>query len=115
MIAVPAPIVVERYDEEVAPLQLFEHLLTARNTGDSVAEGTRQAGQDGSPEQECLDLLGLASEHLLQEVIHDEAMGAGKGLDKAIHVFAAAQGEGRHLQPGNPALCPLVEGGDLRL
>ena len=40
-------------------------------------------------------------------------MAAGKGLDEARHIFLAAHGQRRHLQPGNPTLGAGFQGGNV--
>ena len=110
MIAIPAAIVVQGHDKEVAPLQPLEHLLAVRTApGDGVAERAGEPGEDRGLEQEGLDLLRLAREHLLDQEVQDEAVGAREGPDEAIHILPSPHGKGRHLQPGDPALGPLVE------
>ena len=109
MIAIPAAIVVQGHDKEVAPLQPLEHLLAVRTAGDGVAERAGEPGEDCGLEQEGLDLLRLAAKHLLDQEVQDEAVGAREGPNEGIHILPAPHGEGCHLQAGDPALSPLVE------
>src|SRR3712207_7607909 len=48
------------------------------------------------------DRGGLLPEHLLGQVVEDEAVAAGEGGDEGRRVGLAAQREGGQLQPGHP-------------
>ena len=47
----------------------------------------------------------LAREHFVDQVVHHEAMAAGKRVDelRLLLIRAILQGERRQLQPGDPA------------
>ena len=77
MVAVPAAAVVEVDDEDVAPLQRFEHRLTALVAGDRVAQRAAQRVEDRLLQQELADTRGLALQHLLDQVVDDVAIVPG--------------------------------------
>ena len=113
VVAPPLPLVVERDHEEVRPLERLQLLLAVGAAGDRVAQRAGQVVEDRGVEQERPDVLGLAVEHLVDEVVEDEAVAAGERLDEPVRVTRARRGEGRELQPGRPALGPLLERGDV--
>ena len=60
------------------------------------------------------DGLGLADEHLLDEVVDDVPIVAREAGDEPGGVLASLQREGRELQGGDPALGASLESGDVR-
>src|SRR5215217_1845223 len=84
--AIPAALLVQGDEEQVGPLERLERVLTARGAGDGIAEGTAPALQDRGLEQECPHRLGLELQDLLTQVVEDEAMGAGEGVQEALGV-----------------------------
>ena len=83
-------LVIERNDEQVAPLQGLQHpsaiLLPGVLTGCSangVAQGAGQAAEDGCLHQEGLDAFGLLLQDFFKQVIQHKMVAAGEGLDKA--------------------------------
>ena len=78
-------------------------LLAVVAPGDRVAQRARQLVEDGGVEQEVRTSVGLAVEHLLDEVVEDEAVAAGERLDEAVRARSrAAQRQGRELQARRP-------------
>ena len=77
-------------------------------------------GEHRGVEQEPANVVGLAVEHLLDQVVQDEAVAAGERVDEAGHpagvpgAGAAAGRESGQLQPGGPSLGAVLEGGDVR-
>ena len=51
-------------------------------SGQGVAHSTGQLAEDGGGEQERPDVVGLAVEHLLDQVVQDVAMAAREALDE---------------------------------
>ena len=82
VVAVPAPLVVERDQEQVRPVQLLEHRLAAGLAGHGVAQRAGEPVEDGGLEQEPAHRLGLPVEDLLDEVVHDEPVVAGEPGDE---------------------------------
>ena len=78
VIAVPVAAVVERDEEQVRPIELLERRPPAGSAGDRVAERAGQPVEHRGLQQERSDLFGLAVEHLLDEVVDDEAVVAGE-------------------------------------
>ncbi len=115
MVAVPAPLVVQGHQEQVSLFQLGQDRLAVVDPDHGIAQGSGQALEDGGLEQEGLEVGRLLLEHLFDQVIEDEAMAAGEGLDKAgqaggaMRPPAALHGDGHHLQAGDPAFGASIE------
>ena len=60
-----ASVVVERYEEQVRPVQLLQHRLAVVAPGHGFAEGAREPVEDRGVEEEGAHVLRLALEHLL--------------------------------------------------
>ena len=114
VVAVPVATVVEGYDEQVRPLERLEHGLGVADAGDRIAERAAQPFEDRGVEQEGADGLGLADEHLLDEVVDDVPIVAREAGDEPGGVLASLQREGRELQGGDPPLGASLESGDVR-
>src|SRR5215217_9347736 len=93
MVAVPVPLVVERDDEEVLPLQSLQHLLAIIAAGDRIAEGSGQVFGDGGFKQKLSHLPELAFENLLGQIVEYVAVATGEGSDEAGDVLAMAHRE----------------------
>ena len=114
VVAVPGAFRIERHHEQVVALELLQRAGRAGAAGHRVAQGTGELVEERSTEQERVHLAGLPGQHLVGEVVDDEPVAAGEGLDEGGHrvtLADAAEGEAGELQPGDPALRALVEGG----
>src|SRR5437762_12667512 len=60
-------------DEHRCAMELLEHRQAARMARDEVAERSAHSVQHGSRQDEAADVIGLAIEHLLREVVGDVA------------------------------------------
>ena len=91
VIAVPAPLVIQRDDEEVGAFEMLQRRLPARvgretcvfAVHDRLTERATHAVEDRGPQQEGLDVLGLPFKHLLEQVIEHKAMAARERGDEA--------------------------------
>ena len=111
----PAAHLVERQQEQAGLLHLLEQGLAARAAGDGVAQPAAEPFQHRRLEQERLHLLGLALQYFLGQVVQDIAVAAGERGHEGGRVGLAAQGQGRELQPGRPALGPRGQRGHGRI
>ena len=121
VVAVPPPMVVKRDDEQVLALQGLEHPLTVGPAGQVIAETSGQLVEHGGVEEECAHVVRLPVQDLLDEVVKDEPVAPGEGVDETADVAwcvgVAGVGAGRQcseLQPGSPALSARLEGGHVR-
>ncbi len=80
VVAVPAPLVVQGDDEQVGALEMLERLLAGGRGVEQhgIAQRAAEAIEDGRPQQEGLDGLGLPLEDLLDQVVEHEAVTAGE-------------------------------------
>src|SRR6266853_2329858 len=65
MVAIPAPLIVERDDKQVRLLEPLQHGLAPLLLSYSVAERPAEARENRGGEQKRLHLCGLPREHLL--------------------------------------------------
>lgn len=113
MVAVPRAIVVEGDEEQVVGPDPFEHRGAVGPARESVARGAAQPVQDCRTQQELPHRGGLTVEHLVGEVVEDEAVAAREVPDEVVGLATtrpATQGQGHQLQTGDPALRPPLEG-----
>ena len=115
VIAVPVPFVVEGDDEQVGALDGRQRLLAGAGRGleDGIAEWPAQAVEDGGAQQEGPDLGRLPLQDLLEQVVQHEAVAAGERADEPGRVGDPLDGDGRHLQAGDPALGAGVQRRDV--
>jgi hypothetical protein len=100
MVAVPAPVIIERESEQVRALESFKDRLRACfAAGYQIAQRAAQQVEYGGLEEKIFDLLGLAVDRFFQQVIQDLAMAARKAAYKAGCIGAALQRERGKLQP----------------
>ena len=69
MVAIPAALVVQWHDEEIALLQRFQEPPAVVPLGDGVAQRAAQPVEDGGTQQEIADICRLASQDLLSQVV----------------------------------------------
>src|SRR5690348_4923466 len=82
MVAIPVALVIQRDEEQVALLQLLEHVLTIRALRHSIAERPTELVKKRGVEQEGLSAFLLPLEDLFGQVIEHEAMTAGESREK---------------------------------
>src|SRR4029079_1285743 len=88
MIAIPFAFVVQRNDEEVGSLQVFQHRLAITHLRDGIAKRPSQTVQDRRLKQEAPDGVRLMLQYLLDQVVHDVAVVAGEGGNEAGDVVS---------------------------
>ena len=111
----PAAHRIERQQEQAGLLDLLQQGLAARAAGDGVAQLAAEPLQHRRLQQERLQLLGLALQYFLAQVVQDIAVTAGERGHEGGRVGLAAQGQGRELQPGRPSLGSLGQRGHSRI
>ena len=115
VVAVPAPVAVERDEEQVRPVQGLEHRSATpaagalRQGADRVAQRPGEPVEDRGVEQEAPYVVGLSTEDLVGEVVDDEPVVASEPGDEAGAVVAVAQRERRQLEGGDPPLGACLE------
>jgi hypothetical protein len=111
--AVPAPLGVERHEEQARPFEPVEHPRRPLSARDRVAERAGQPFQHRGAQQELAHLVGLAVQHLEAEVVDHRPVVAGERGDEVVRVLASPQGERSEAQSGCPALRALLEAGQV--
>jgi hypothetical protein len=117
VIAIPAPLVVQRDNEQVGALQGNQRRLPSSGCilQDGVAQWPAQAIENGGAQQEVLDACRLPLQNLLHQVVEHETVAAAEGCDEACRVGSALHRNGRQVQAGDPALGARLQSSDLRL
>src|SRR5260370_23157731 len=113
VIAVPPPLVIQRYQEEMGGFQRLKRRLPLRISRHRLTERTRHPLQDRGLKQKGLDGFGLMNQHLFDQVVNNIAMAASERPDEPSDVRATVQRERSQLQSGNPALRARVQRSDL--
>ncbi len=72
VVPVPPPLRVKRYDEQVAALERFQCLVPVGPASQGIAQRAAQLMQHGGGEEEAADVVGLATQYLLHQIIQDE-------------------------------------------
>ena len=113
VVSVPLAPSVERDHEEIPPIEDLEHALAAVQSRDRIAQRAGQPIEDARPQEEPADILGLALQDLLGEVVDDEAIVSSEARDEGADVVAALHRQGGQLERRDPTLRPLLQRGDL--
>jgi hypothetical protein len=82
VVAEPAPLGVERDEEQVGPLRPVEQRVGVASTGQLAAQLDGEPLRDRSLDQERAQVLVDLGEDLVCEVIEDEALAAAKRPDQ---------------------------------
>ena len=90
VVAVPLAAIVERDDERVRACQGLERIGGVLSAEHGVAEGRRHPSQDRGGEQECPQILRLASQDLIEEVLRDLGLRADQSGDRRASFVAVA-------------------------
>src|SRR5512135_1297247 len=98
MIAIPPALIVERYDEQVASLQRFEHGSAIVSRRDRITQRPAQPVENRRLQQEIEYVFWLAVKHLFSQVVQHKTVATGECLDKTGRVRASLHREGRQLQ-----------------
>jgi hypothetical protein len=93
---------VQRHQEQVRPLDGLQQPLAVAAAGDGVAQRPTEPLQHRRRQQELPNLVGLAVQHLLGEVVQHEAVAAGEPLHEPGRVGVPLQRQRGQLHPGRP-------------
>ena len=105
MIAVPAPLVVQRHDEQVGVFDIRQDFFagTRGREQNGITQRAAQALKNRCAQQKSLDAFGLLLQHFFNQVVQHEMVAAGERLDEACGVLMSLQRNCGQLQPDNPA------------
>ncbi|HEV2655216.1 MAG TPA: hypothetical protein VGT82_09655 [Ktedonobacteraceae bacterium] len=96
VIAVPAPLVVQRDEKQVGAFERVQGGLPG-NRGvehNGITQWAAEAVEDGGVQQEHLDVFLLALEDFFQQIVQHELVAAGERADEACGVLMSLQGNG---------------------
>jgi hypothetical protein len=105
----PGPPGIQRFDERVGVLEVQQDRFRAEAAGQQVGQLAVDPVQQGSAQQQILDVGRMAVQHLRDEVLRDRALAAGELGDEPLRVAMTGQGDHREPQARGPPLGPLVE------
>ena len=115
VIAIPAPLVIQRDDEQVGAFEVFQRCLPGTS-------GSEQHGFTQEPHRRSrIDvrnknvwmLRRLLMQHFFQQIVEHEMMAAGERPDEAGGIRSALHGERGQLQTGDPAFGAILQRGDV--
>src|SRR5215469_8039472 len=93
VIAIPMPLVVQRNQKEIGPLQDREDRVAFLLVSDGVTERTTQPVEDGGLKQEVTHRFGLALQDLFDQKVHDVPVVSSECLDESVNILMALQGQ----------------------
>src|SRR5689334_7033092 len=95
VIAIPAPLVIQRKDEQIGAFEIFQRFLpgSRRMKQHSLTKRATQTVEDGGAQQESLDVGGLLLQNFFDEIVHDKLMAAGERLNESGRVFLSLHGQ----------------------
>ena len=109
-VVIAVPVALGLHDEQVRGDQVAQHVAGVRALRDGRRERRREPLEHRRVEQEALELLGKARQHLVGQVVEVRPGGGDVRSPPG-----AATGPGRQQQPGDPPLGALVQLADLGL
>ena len=113
VIAIPTTAVIQRDQEQIRPLQPDESGRAVRLTGDRIAQRPAQTVEDRALQEKLSDILGLALQDLLNEVVHDVPVVSRETGDKGAQVVASLHRQSCQLQRSDPSLRALNQRRDI--
>ena len=109
MVAIPAPLGIERDHEQVGALGASKQRGGILSAGEGPAQpGIKPLGDRG-PDEERTQVVVDAAEDLVGEVVEDEALAATEGIDDRGRIRSVRQGDCCQLEACDPALGALDE------
>ena len=109
VVAVVAPLLIQRNQEEVLPLQPLQHRPSIASTHERLAKWSVEGFDDGGFQHELTDVFRLAREHLFGQVVEDVARVPREVFRATCLVLAPFQGVRRKLEAGDPTLRPVLQ------
>ena len=109
VVAEPRPPGIERHDERVRVLQRQQDALRARAAGQQIGQFTVDPVEQGSAQQQLLDVGGLTVQHLGQQVLGDGAVAAGELRDETLGIGVPGQRNRREPQARGPPFRSLLQ------
>ena len=109
VVAKPRPLRVQRHHKRVGVLELQQDPLRAQAAGQQIGQLAVDTIKQGGTQQQLLDIVGLALQHLGEQVLGDRAVAAGELRHEPFGVGVTSQRERRQPQARGPPFGPLVQ------
>ena len=109
VVAEPAALVVQRHQEDLVRLEVFENRGAVRLFAQRIAQLGAEALETGSLVEEGLYRRRLAVDHFLEQVIVDQSVGARRGQWIGIRPGRVLAGQQPQAQAGDPAFATLQQ------
>ena len=109
MVTEPGTARVQRGHERVRHLQLLQHPLPARASGQGIGQRAGHPLQHAGPQQQPPHVFRLPVQHLIQQVLRHRPLTAGKLRREPARIRMPGQRQRRQPQPGRPPLGPLMQ------
>ena len=109
VVAKPRALGVERHDKRVGVLQFQQDPFRARAAGQQIGQFTVDPVEHGGAQQQILDVVRLALQHLGDQVLGDRPVAAGELRDETLRVGVTGQRDRRQPQARRPPFRPLVQ------
>ncbi len=109
VVAKPRPLGVERDHKRVRILEFQQNAFRAGPAGQQIGQFAVYPVEQGGAQQQILDIVGLAVQHLGDQVLGDRAVAAGELSDETLRVGVISQGERREPQTRGPPFGPQVQ------
>ena len=109
VVAVPLAAIVERDDERIRAREGLERIGRVVRAEHRIAQGWRHPVEDRRPEQERLEIVRLALQHLFQEVVGDLLLIAGQTGSPRGGIVTVSQRQRCQRDRGSPPLRPLAQ------
>src|SRR4051794_20099802 len=100
----PCPLFIERNDEQVGAIEASEHRAAVPTSSQGVTQRSCQSVKHRGVQEEFPSVAGLVQQHLVDQVVKDEAMSAGEGADETRDIGPPSQGQRNELEPCDPTL-----------
>ena len=109
VVAEPLAAIVERDDERIRAREGLERIGGVVRAEHRIAQGWGHPVEDRRTEQEHLEIVRLAVNHLFQEVVGDLLLSAGQFGSPRRGIVAVSQRQRRQRDRGGPPLRPLAQ------
>ncbi len=103
VVAIPASFFVKGDDKQIGLFQRVQHLMAVLLLGNGIAERAAQTLENGSPQQEISQLLGLTVQHLLGQIVRNISIISLELFKETRWIFAPMERQSCQLQTGNPS------------
>src|SRR5438128_2912835 len=113
VVAIQAAVVVKLNQEQIRSLQRHESGPAVPLTGDGIAQRPAQTVENRALQEKPSDILGLALQDLLSEVVHDVPVVSGKTRNERGKVVASPHRQRCQLERSDPALRALIQRRDI--